>query len=66
VRFPPHVIVVLIAVLALLGLGGVVLWAVAKSRGLSPLAKRVLGAIVVVVVLTASAWLVFVLPVYWD
>jgi hypothetical protein len=66
VRFPPHVIFALTAVPALLVLGAVALWAVAKSRGLSPLAKRILGAIMVAVVLTASAWLVFVLPVYWD
>ena len=65
-KFPSHVIFALTAVAALLSLGGVTLWALAKSSRLSPLPKWIVGSIVVAVVAAASAWLVFILPVYWD
>lgn len=63
---PPHIMFVLTAVAALLSLGGVALWALAKSSRLSPLPKWIIGSIVVAVVAAAGAWLVFILPVYWD
>jgi hypothetical protein len=65
-RFPPHIIFVLAAVAVLLSLGGIALWAVAKSSRLLPLPKWIIGSIVVAIVGVASPWLVFILPVYWD
>ncbi len=65
-KFPPHIIFVLAAVAALLSLGVVALWALAKTSRLLPLPKWILGSIVVAAVAAASAWLVFILPVYWD
>lgn len=65
-KFPPHIIFVLAAVAALLSLGGAALWALAKSSSLLLLPKWILGSIVVAVTAAASAWLVFILPVYWD
>jgi 4-amino-4-deoxy-L-arabinose transferase-like glycosyltransferase len=65
-KFPPHIIFALTAVAALLSLGGVALWALAKSSRLLPLPKWIVGSIVVAVVAAASAWLVFILPVYSD
>jgi uncharacterized membrane protein len=65
-KFPPHIIFVLAAVTALLSLSGIALWALARSSSLLPLPKWIIGSIVVAVVVAASAWLVFILPVYWD
>ena len=65
-KFPPHVVFVLTAVATLLSLGGVALWALAKSSRLLPPAKWIVGLIVVVVVAAVSAWLVFILPAYLD
>lgn len=66
VNFPPHLIFVLAAVAALLSLGGAALWVLAKSSSLLPLPKWIIWSIVVAVVAAASAWFVFILPVYWD
>jgi hypothetical protein len=65
-KFPPHIIFVFAAVAALVSLGGGALWALARSSSLLPLPKWIIGSIVVAVVVAASAWLVFILPVYWD
>jgi len=64
-KFPPHTIFVLTTIAALL-ISGIALWALARSSSLLPLPKWIIGSIVVAVVVAASAWLVFILPVYWD
>ncbi len=65
-KFSLDVALVLTAAAALLSLGGVALWALAKSSRLLPPAKWIVGLIVVVVVAAVSAWLVFILPAYLD
>lgn len=65
-EFPPHVIFALAAVATLLGRGAVALLVPVRLSGLSSKQKWIGGSIVVVVAAPASAWLVFILPAYWD
>jgi hypothetical protein len=65
-KFPPHVIFALAAVATLLGLGAVALLVLVKLSRLSSAQKWIAVSIVVVVAAAASAWIVFILPAYWD
>jgi hypothetical protein len=67
-NFPPRVIVALIiaAVLAALALLAITRLPYARHLPLTPPQRRGLAALVAAVLALVSAWVVFILPAYWD
>lgn len=65
-NFPPRVILALVGIVVLLGCGVGALWVVARADEMPAGLKWLARAVVVGVVLATAAWIVYILPVYWD